>query len=118
MLRLRELRIEKGKTQAEIASAMQISRQVYANYENEINEPSLQMLRMLADYFGVQIDYLLGRSDDFGNITIKEKSSPSLTTEEQQLLNDFRSLPKPEQAQATEYVRFLSERRGAKKNQA
>ena len=118
MLRLRELRIDKGKTQIEMASILQISRQVYANYENEINQPSLEMLGKIANFFECSTDYLLGRSDDFGAIIIKEKSSPALSAEEQKLLNDFRSLPKPERAQATEYVQFLANRRGAKKNQA
>lgn len=113
MLRLRELRNEKGKTQVEMAYILQISRQVYANYENKINEPSLEMLGKIADFFECSIDYLLGRSDDFGNVTVQQKSPSATTAEEQSLLNDFRSLPRAERSQAAEYVHFLADRRGS-----
>ena len=112
MLRLRELRIEREFTQEKMANVFQISRQVYANYENSINQPSIEMLIFMADYFQCSVDYLLGRSDDFGNVTVKEKNSPELTSEEQSLLNDFRSLPRQERVQATEYVHYLADKRG------
>ena len=119
MLRIRELREERGKTQEEMAKIMQISRQVYANHENGVNQPSFEMLNKLADFFECSIDYLLGRADDFGNVTVQQKSpAPTLTQAEQDLLNDFRSLPHPEQAQAVEYVHFLAQRRGTKKQNA
>lgn len=118
MLRLRELRIEREFTQEKMANAFQISRQVYANYENSINQPSIEMLIFMADYFQCSVDYLLGRSDDFGNVTVKEKSSPELTSEEQSLLNDFRSLPRQERVQATEYVHYLADKRGNKNKNA
>ena len=44
MLRIRELRAEAEKTQGEMAHMLGISRQVYANYENEINEPPFETL--------------------------------------------------------------------------
>lgn len=118
MLRLRELRTEIGKTQAEMADILQISRQVYANYENKINEPSLEMLEKIADFFECSIDYLLGHSDDFGNVTVNKKSPSSVTPEEQKLLDDFRSLPREERSQASEYVHFLAHRRGAQNKNA
>lgn len=118
MLRLRELRTEIGKTQLEMAKIFQISRQVYANYENEINQPSLEFLNKFADFFQCSTDFLLGRSDDFGNITIKEKSPSHITSEEQALLDDFRSLPRQERAQAAEYVRYLADKRGSKNKHA
>jgi len=116
MLRLRELREENGYTQAYMATNLQISRQVYANYENEINQPSIEMLEKLANFFQCSVDYIIGRSDDFGNVAIKEKSPSSfLKPEEQELLNNFRSLPKTEQTQASEYVQYLADKRGKKK---
>lgn len=93
MLRLRELRIESEKTQEQMAQILGVSRQVYANHENEVNEPSLSMLSKMADFFQCSIDYLLGRSDDLGVISIKsEKSPPTMTAEEQHLLETFRAL--------------------------
>lgn len=91
MLRLRELRTEREKTQVELASILGVSRQVYANYENGINEPSIETLIRLADYFECSLDYLVSREDDFGNITVAG-TGQELSSEEVQLLHDFRAL--------------------------
>lgn len=113
MLRLKELRIEKEKTQAEMANALSISRQVYANYENEINQPSLETLGKIADFFEVSTDYLLGRSDDLGNVTVKQTGT-GLTGEEERLLRCFRTLSPADRAQAAEYLTFLMEKQNKK----
>ncbi len=116
MLRLRSLREEFGKTQTQIAALFNISRQVYANYENEINQPSLQLLIAMADYFQCSVDYLLGRTDDLGNINIS--SNPSLTniltTEEQFLCKEFRQLSVTDKNILIEYACFLRERHNKK----
>lgn len=58
---LRKLREEKGLSQKDIAEHLGITRQAVAFYELGKREPDYQILRKLADYFGVSIDYLLGR---------------------------------------------------------
>lgn len=60
--RLRQLKKESGKTQAQIANNLGIKQQTVCCYMNE-REPSYDMLILLADYFGVSLDYLLGVSD-------------------------------------------------------
>jgi transcriptional regulator with XRE-family HTH domain len=50
-----------GKTQAEIAPALAVSRAQLANLEGDRSRPGLEMLVKAADVFGVSIDYLLGR---------------------------------------------------------
>ena len=93
MLKLKSLRLESEKTQFQVASALSISRQVYANYENEINLPDPYMLIKLADFFGCSVDYLLGREDDFGVVSGNaDSNTTALTAEEAQLLKDFRLL--------------------------
>lgn len=78
MLKLKELRQERGLTQAEMAKIFQISRQVYANYENQINEPCIDMLGKMSKYFDCTVDYILGLEDDAGmkpiRFTENEKS--------------------------------------------
>ncbi len=62
--RIKELRKEKGVTQAVMAEFIGCKDRHYQKIEyGEINIPSL-MLERLADYFEVSTDYLLGRSDD------------------------------------------------------
>lgn len=60
---LNELRKKRGILQKEIAKELKISQQAYANYENGKRQPDIEMLSKIADYFGVSVDYLLGRTE-------------------------------------------------------
>ena len=62
--RLKELRLENGMTQQQIASLLNIKQQTYTRYEYGTGEPSLQTLIKLAEIFSVSTDYLLGISDE------------------------------------------------------
>lgn len=61
--KLKELRIEKGITQAQIAQVLKVSRIVYNRYENNTRTISLELLSELADFYHVTLDYLCGRED-------------------------------------------------------
>ena len=61
MMRLKELRTEKGATQREVAEVIGCAKSTYPKYEREEREPDIDALCRLADYFGVTIDYLVGR---------------------------------------------------------
>lgn len=63
MNRLRELRNATKKQQKEIAETLGLSTSAYSNYELGLREPSYDILQKLADYFGVSVDYLLGRDE-------------------------------------------------------
>ena len=62
--RLKDLRVERGLGLQELAEQTQISRSALGNYENddykEINHGNLVIL---ADFYDVTVDYLLGRTD-------------------------------------------------------
>lgn len=60
--RIRELREERNMTQAEVAQAVGITMPSYAAYEKG-RSPKYDVLRDLANYFDVTIDYLLGNSN-------------------------------------------------------
>lgn len=62
--RLKLLRKDRGVTQKEIASSVGVSEVSYQRFEYGTVRPSLETLIALADYFGVSLDYLVGRSDD------------------------------------------------------
>ena len=91
MLRIKELRIENEKTQEKMAKILGVSRQVYANYENEINEPSIEMLIKMSQFFQCSIDYLIGNTDDFGNVSI-QNNTLTLSSDEQRLIDTYRKL--------------------------
>ena len=62
--RLRDLREDHDKTQQQIADILGTSQTMYARYERGANELPLRHLLVLADYYGVSVEYLLGRSDE------------------------------------------------------
>ena len=60
---LREIRIQRKKTQQEMADLIGVALQSYQRYEQGEREPSLSTLVALADALEVTTDYLLGRED-------------------------------------------------------
>ena len=61
--RLLLLRHEKGLTQKDCAKKLQISPRACAYYEASEREPNLSVLIRMADFYGVSLDYLGGRTD-------------------------------------------------------
>ena len=61
--RLRQLRAEQQKTQLDVAKAIGIADAAYRKYELGSRSPGAEKLLLLADYFNVSADYLLGRTD-------------------------------------------------------
>ena len=61
--RLKELRKMKGLYQGDIADILGVTRQAVSQYERGEREPSYEVLEILADYFNVDSDYLLGKEN-------------------------------------------------------
>ena len=59
--RIRILRTTRGVNQVQLAQALHVSKQAVSNWENNYILPSVEMLVVIADYFGVSTDNLLGR---------------------------------------------------------
>lgn len=62
--RLRQLRIEFGDTQRQLAEAVGASESAIANYEAGRREPEAPILLRIASRYGVSSEYLLGLTDD------------------------------------------------------
>ena len=62
--RLKDLRVAKSTLQKDIADILDVSVRQYQRYEKGEQEPNINGLMTLADYFDVSLDYLVGRSDD------------------------------------------------------
>ena len=103
--RLKELRKERGLKQKDLATVLQVAPQSIGYYENLINKPDPEMLIKIADYFNVSIDYLLGREDDFGNISVMTNSD--LTAEEKTMLELFNQLPDVRRRTIIDTMRFM-----------
>ena len=61
--RLKELRIDAGKSRAELAREINVSERLISYWENGKRECDFEMLLRLASTFGTSVDYLLGRTD-------------------------------------------------------
>lgn len=61
---LKTLRKQKRLTQRELADALHISQTFVSKYERGESEPDLEMVVLMADYFGVTVDSFLRVSDD------------------------------------------------------
>lgn len=62
--KLRELRIEKGLTQQQLADKLGLGNGAVSAYEQGTKYPSLSVLREICRIFQVSSDYLLGLSDN------------------------------------------------------
>ncbi|MDE7194160.1 MAG: helix-turn-helix domain-containing protein [Oscillospiraceae bacterium] len=87
--RLKQLRKENGYSQKRLAEILGITQQAVCKYENLAVEPDIQTLIMLADLFGVTVDYLIGHSD------VKESgvNKVILTNDELRHLTLWRTVP-------------------------
>jgi transcriptional regulator with XRE-family HTH domain len=63
MNRLRELREDHDLFQKDIAKYLNMSQTGYSQYETETNDIPTEILKKLADYYEVSVDYLLYRTD-------------------------------------------------------
>lgn len=53
---IRRLRIQSGMTQEKLAEELNVTRQALSNWERDINEPDLNMLKKICFLFGVHMD--------------------------------------------------------------
>lgn len=115
--RLKQLREEEGLSQEKLADKLEIPRTSISHYESDIDRiPREKRLYLIADFFNVSVDYLLGRSDtkklthdetdfvgDTRNLTIEE------LTEKYRLTVDGKSATKEEIEGAIAFIRSLRE---------
>ena len=57
---LKDLRMEKGLTQEELAKQINFSLSVVNKWEDGKKNPSVDAIKVLAKFFNVSTDYLLG----------------------------------------------------------
>lgn len=63
MIRLKELRKQKGISQIRLSFDLDTTQNTISRYENGEREMDYAMLIKVANYFNVSIDYLLGRTN-------------------------------------------------------
>lgn len=80
---LKKLRKSRALTQAEMAKTLGIARTTYTQYETGASEPDLKMLSKIGDFFQVDMNYLLDKTNKFQNdhrIPIQfDSATPTIT---------------------------------------
>lgn len=109
---LTSLREERGIYQKELAAILKVSVGTVSNYENNIHFPDREALLQLADYFGVTVDYLLGRTSyRYSLDTLNEEYAPGMTVAE--LVNIIQHFNPQNTASFLDYIELLQLRQKA-----
>lgn len=103
---LRELRENKGLTLEQVAEALGLRNQYISNYELGKRRPDYDTLAKLADFYGVTVDYLLGR---------EQKKAPTQEGERKIGFDDFtyafyeesKDLPDEKKKMLLDMARFM-----------
>jgi len=100
MERLKELRKKAGLSQDDVSKHLGVSQPAYGNYENGNREPDFNILRAIANYFEVSIDYLLGEKQN------SNKFEKSLSRDEIDLLSMYRAFDTKTRADMFDLINF------------
>lgn len=84
--RFKELREANELTQSGIADKLGLTRSRIGMYETGKREPDYETLELIADFFNVDIDFLLGRSDK----TTRLPNAVVLSNREKSLIEKYR----------------------------
>ena len=74
--RLKQLRNEKKINQRELAKFLKVAPSTISMYESGQREPNFEVLESLADFFNVDLNYLLGKSDKTTKLMIEDSQPP------------------------------------------
>ncbi|MBQ7783015.1 MAG: helix-turn-helix transcriptional regulator, partial [Oscillospiraceae bacterium] len=62
--RIKELRLSKGYNMRQMATALNLPYTTYVNYEKGAREPSSEQILLIAKYFDVTTDFIMGRTEN------------------------------------------------------
>ena len=100
--RLKELRKENNLSQYKLAEELGVSRGLLSNYEQGSREPDFNTLMLIADYYCVSLDYLMG---------ITKVKQRFLSTQEQNeyymIFEDIAGLEKESLNELKKYIDLL-----------
>lgn len=91
---LKSLLTDNNITQAELAQKIGYTQKAVSKWVCGQSEPTETAIKNVADFFELPADYLLGRTDDGGNVVISKipPTVPALSANEQKLLKNFRAM--------------------------
>jgi len=101
--RLTKLRLNKKRTQQNMADYLGITRPAYTEYESGKRKPDYATLKKIADYFNVNTDYLLGRNDS----DKLEDPDTELSEIDKEIMREFRKLAPEDQAYVVDLIKRI-----------
>ena len=108
--RLKELRLEYGITQKQLAEKLMTHQAVIAEWERENKTPRTETIIELCKIFDVSTDYLLGLDDQPGHITYgqpKATAPPRLSKDTQDFLKLWDELNEADKIHITGYAKGI-----------
>lgn len=106
---LAELRKDKNLKQKDLAELLNLSIGTISNYETGSHEPDFATLNILADFFHVSTDYMLGRTNLPYDISrLNEPLIDNITISD--LVNTLLNMSPEDLASTVEYINLLSYR--------
>ena len=98
---LKTLRKAHGFTQAEVASALNLSRTSYTKYENDVHMPNAEQIQLIASLFGVSPAEVLTpiESSNVKTINPPKPVKPTLRSDHEKLLGVYDSLDEQSKTQ-------------------
>lgn len=98
--RLKNLRLAKNVSMRQMASDLGMPYTTYINYEKNEREPNSETLVLLATYFNVSSDFLLG----FTEVQTRKSSPPK---KDDELTAEILELSPDERKKAMDYIRMI-----------
>ncbi len=89
-IRLKQLRENTGLSQSNFAKEIGVAQSTVGNWESGKREPDYNTTKIIADYFKVTVDYLLGRSND---PTPPNSKSPVYDDEALEMMEEMHKRP-------------------------
>ncbi len=107
--RLKELRADRNLLQKDIASLLNITSSAYGYYEQGKRVPDSDTVKILATFFNVSLDYLLGNSD------IKESAETLLNSNKETTIAlnsdaDYDDLPQEAIDDINNFIEFVRQK--------
>lgn len=103
MLKLKELRTEKGIKQLELAKLINVSIQTISGYETGYAQPPIDILIKIADVLETTTDNLLGRTNDIGLVEVHSE----LSQDQQELLSLYNKMSFQDKNQLLGFAKAL-----------
>lgn len=111
--RFKQLRIETKLKQQDFVDLFNskynfnFTRQAISLYENGKRIPEIDALTSFADYFGVTVDYLLGRTDERNLKKEKPKLDPGIKTIAAHRVNPYEDISEEGINKINEYIEMI-----------